>query len=275
MISLRKYAIAGVLVGTALYATMRADAQSTPVLTLSPINFTKNQTFNMTTEGTTDWIVWAGANPNSMYRDAFGGQAISTWSYYGPSSTPLFDPSGSDNNNVSFLWANGSPQLAGASTGFVYLYCPYGSTSQNTGFLVTVPCAGSSGKVRLWLNLYQAAGYMAAALKDPQGNYPTFKVDLSFDNPGTFAYGATMGTGYYDITYSNTIPGDVIELRYKLRTDYGQIGGGGFGDGTPGFIGLEAIALSGNGIVTIPEPATLGLLGIVAVSSLIRRRRST
>ena len=239
--------VAGMVVGVG-----RLCAAGVSIVPVTPVS---NQNFNLTAAGPVDWIKW---NDTGFDDNATGGGRISDVSQLGV-GTLSFDDAAIDENGVSFSWSNGAPTATATNALGDVWTDPGNNISVGTGVSFTVALAAPSGDLRVWVTNYLAAARLTANLHGTVTGVIVGATDTGFVNNDTV--NTPVDTGYYDIQYSGASTGDTLTVLFTVAGDNGN-DTLGHGD-----VGVSAAALS------VPEPASLGLLALGSGLLMTRRRR--
>jgi hypothetical protein len=260
--SLVVMSLMGVGLGLANRAVGAASVSILPAVQLSSTNV------NLSAQGTSDWIRWEGntnlsTSPSQFDHDVVGGSKISTWTALPGSGTDSIDPDPADNNNVTFSWTNGSPNISGSNTlGYIW-GDSNGQDSTNTGFSFTVAADTNTYDLRLYAINYITTAKLVATLTSPSSTVLATQTDTSWTN-STVTTTPTIQSGYYDIIFTGAEAGDTLSVTYSVGTNFGfSTGASGEGD-----VGISAAALS-----VVPEPSVLALC-FAGLLPLTMRRRS-
>jgi len=246
-------ALAALAAGMFIGVGRLCAAEQVSIVPLTPVS---NQNFNLTAAGTVDWIKW---NDTGFDHSAAGGGRISDVSQLG-TGTLSFDDAAADENGVSFSWSNGAPTPTAASAIGDVWTDPGMANSVGTGVSFSVAVNAPSGNLRLWVTNYLASARLSANLHGTVTGVIVGATDTGFVNNDTV--NTPVDTGYYDIQYTGASPGDTLAVQFTVAGDNGN-----------DTLGHGDVGISGAALGPIPEPSSLGLLGLGA-GLLIRRRRN-
>ena len=252
------YAAVMILAVTVLGAnSTRANSS----VTISSINEDSNATYDLTAEGTTDWVRWVDVN-GSVTRKQLSSLAIGPISIVG-GGTPAYDSDPTDNNGVSFVWANGTPTLSSTGDSGYFYSDSGGVDSTATGYRFSANVQGT-GTLRLHVANFLAGARLNVNLLDLNGPVAS-ATDTGFNNANTLG-GASVLTGYYDINFTNAALGDTVNALFTISQDFGSDVLG------HAYLGLAAAALSETSS-SVPEPAAGLVAGAICGLGLLSRRR--
>src|SRR5262249_24753313 len=144
-------------------------------------NYTEqNQSYNLTNEGTVDWIAWGLKTPQDVNHKANVEQQISNFTAIG-NCTVQRD---SYTSNSTIEWFDGTPQpdnaLQQQTTGFYV-------TGINNGFSITVPASTTPRTLRIYVGAKLAHGEFTASLDGK--TYTDATLDMTHDPNSTQASG--------------------------------------------------------------------------------------
>ena len=174
--------------------------------------------YDLTTEGTGDWILW-GVDQAAPFSRKFGvGAQISPYTPIGNHRVYPFD-----DGRVVFQYRDGDARLARiVSASGVQVF------EAGNGFELTVPAVTSTRTLRLYVGAEQARGRVTAFLSDGSAQVFASTLDGASDPID----------GVYAVSYRSTSDGQTLTIRYTLDLDYGH-----------GSILLEAASLDGAPVV--------------------------
>jgi PEP-CTERM motif len=229
-----KHLIAGVSSLLALGAASSAALASTISLTFTPSSMVSVDT---TANGFADWVVPADGSPTGQ---RMAGADIITVIPDGGLLTP------SNGGIANFIFDDGSPTITGMQNGEVR------STSgrKGPGFLVEAPVpANSSGVLTTYIGTGSPNTEIAADLSDGSAN----------SGGAIFTQGQS---GIITVPYTSDNATDV-ELGIYNSSFVSTLG-------VPPVtsVGFDGATVT----VAVPEPASMGLMGLGAIAALIRRR---
>ena len=168
----------------------------------TPTTVTSATTFNLTSQGTTDWAAWGF---DGMDRDSSGGSKIGSASAYGGGSMNSFNSS-----YLGFTWTNGTPDTSetGETDG-----C-YNNGGVGDGFQFTVPASTTVQHVTVYVGGWSSGGTLTATLSD--GSAATY-TNSSMSNSGNSYY------GYYTLTYNAASASQTLTIVWKEASGSGNV----------------------------------------------------
>jgi hypothetical protein len=199
--------------------------------------------YNLTTEGQSDWIHWGLTNASTVTRKSTGGSQISNFTRITPSgkatSNSVRMTAGGDNPS-SAIWSDGSPTASANTTTGVYIN---NFDGPGRGYQFTVPADEVERILTVYVGTFSSCGTLEATLSD--GSAPKYSELL---------VGANLDTvqGVYTIRYAANSPNQTLTIKWTETADFGDADN----------VTLQAAALR---LAVVPEPTT-GLL------TLVRRR---
>lgn len=190
---------------------------------------------NLTTEGTTDWVMLGYGGLGN--RDEKAGAAyIGAVTISGTPATWTGTPH-------DFSWTDGSPTLSATAAAGNSEAKPLGTDEQSLSFSVADLAVGDYSMV-VYGSLYQCTGLLTATM------------GASTDSAAVLA-----ANGIFTIDFSIDTFGDSMDVSYVL-VENDPVGGGDRN------VSLNAMTLQ-----AVPEPATLGLVAIFGGGLFVLRRR--
>lgn len=158
---------------------------------------TASGTYNLTSEGTSDWAKWGRSAVGDFDRKATGGNKISNWTAVGGASM-----SRSYNNGVYHSWTDGTPTSSGNSSGYIR-----SSGGTGKGFEFTVAATTTQQTLKLYLGTQYGA---------------TGKLELIMDDGSVTPFTTTVtgGSGVSDYVFTvNFAAGSNTLLRVRWTTN--------------------------------------------------------
>jgi hypothetical protein len=226
---------------TAAAGELRAAIIDGDLDTFAP---TTGTNYNLTTEGTSDWIHWGHTASNSVNRKSTGGSQISNFTTVkaGSNSVRLTD------SPSKASWTDGtSTASASNSPGGAYIN---NFDGPGRGYQFTVPADQVERILKVYVGTFRSCGTLEATLSD--GSAPIYS-ELLVGNAN-----ATV-QGVYTIRFAANSPNQTLTIKWTETADLGAADN----------VTLQAAALK---LAVVPEPATMGLMS-TAMLMLARRRR--
>ena len=200
--------------------------------------------FNLTTEGLSDWIHWGRSDVNDVDRKLTGLSQISNFTLIGTGDTTARLTDSASKSS----WIDGTPTLTATNNpGGVYIN---NFDGPGRGFMFTVPADLLTRVLKVDVGEFSASGTLEATLSD--NSAPAYSQVLT---------GASSQTvqGLYTINYAAASLGQTLTVKWTETADLG----------TSDNITMQAATLS---LVGVPEPTTLTLLAGLTLLTLRRRR---
>jgi hypothetical protein len=199
---------------------------------------------SLTTQGSDDWVHWGLSSPSSVNRKAAVTPQISALTLIGSGTIPdRFTDSVS-----TYSWIDGTPtaNVSNTTTG-VYIQ---NFDGPGRGMQFTVPADAIARTLKVYLGEFSATGTLTATLSDASA--------AAFTNTMTGIADNTV-QGVYTLNYAANSPGQTLTVKW---VETGALGA--FDNMT-----MQAATLS-----SVPEPASIALLGLASAALLVRRRRA-
>jgi hypothetical protein len=158
----------------------------------------QNQTYNLTNEGTLDWIDWGLNTPQDVNRKANVQQQISNFTIIG--SCAVQRDSYYSNSNIE--WFDGAPQpdTALSQTWGIYV------TGINNGFSLTVPASTTPRTLRIYVGAKLARGKFTASLDGK--TFTDATLDMREDP------NSTQANSIYTVVFNGNTANQVLTVRY-------------------------------------------------------------
>jgi serine/threonine protein kinase len=166
----------------------------------------QNQTYNLTNEGTLDWIDWGLNTPQDVNRKANVQQHISNFTIIG--SCTVQRDSYYSNSNIE--WFDGTPQPDTASSQTWGIYV----TGINNGFSLTVPASTTPRTLRIYVGAKLARGEFTASL---DGKILTDATLDMRDDPNS-----TQANSIYTVVFNGNAANQVLTVRYTAMATNGS-----------------------------------------------------
>jgi serine/threonine protein kinase len=175
------------------------------------------QTYNLTTEGTVDWVDWGLNTPQDVNRKANAQQQISNFTVTGNATVQR--DSYYSNSNIE--WFDGTPQPTTALSQ-TWGVCV---TGINNGFSITVPVSTTSRTLRIYVGAKLAHGQLTASLDGK--TYTDATLDMTHDP------NSTQANGIYTLVFNGSASNQMLTVTYT-ETDT---------NGSNGYVMLQAATL--------------------------------
>jgi serine/threonine protein kinase len=180
-----------------------------PVQTSLTGNYAQqNQTYNLTTEGTVDWMDWGLNTPQDVNRKANVQQQISNFTVTGNATVQR--DSYYSNSNIE--WFDGTPQPTTALSQ-VWGVCV---TGINNGFSITVPVSTTSRTLRIYVGAKLAHGQLTASLDGK--TYTDATLDMTHDP------NSTQANGIYTLVFNGSASNQTLTVTYTETETNGSNG---------------------------------------------------
>jgi serine/threonine protein kinase len=202
-----------------------ASGQSGPPFMSTPLNIEAHLTssyaeqtsnvYNLTNEGTLDWIEWGLNAPGDVNHKLAVQQQISNFTPIGTARVQR-----DDHYTNSYTWSDGTPVMVAPPQQPSGVYV----RGVGNGFTLTVAASTTPRTLRVYVGAVHAEGYLWAGI---DGRTIT---DTSLDmrnNPNI------EDNGIYTLTFSSSIPGQVLTVKYTVKAS----------DTNNGYVMLEAATL--------------------------------
>jgi hypothetical protein len=166
----------------------------------------QNQTYNLTNEGTLDWIDWGLNTPQDVNQKASVPQQISNFTVIGNSTVQR--DSYYSNSNIE--WFDGTPQpdTASSQTWGVYV------AGINNGFSITVPASTTPRTLRVYVGAKLARGEFTASLDGK--TFTDATLDMT-DDPNS-----TEANSIYTVVFNGSAANQVLTVRYTAIATNGS-----------------------------------------------------
>jgi hypothetical protein len=197
----------------------RPSSMSTPPniethLTSSYAEQTSN-VYNLTNEGTLDWIQWGLNTPEDVNHKLAVQQQISNFILIGTATVQR-----DDHYTNAYTWSDGTPVMVAPPQQPSGVYV----RGIGNGFALTVAASTTPRTLRVYVGAVHAEGYLWAGIN---GRTIT---DTSLDmrnNPNI------EDNGIYTLTFSSSVPDQVLTVKYTVKAS----------DTSNGYVMLEAATL--------------------------------
>jgi hypothetical protein len=218
------------------------------------------------------------ANSSTNPIDISAGTAA--WAYYGygATTTGTFSPGNTANFSQlasigqyspghsasgGSVWLTFPSAPSGPSTEFVYTWGT-GAAGNSYTYSLTTTLLAPSETLNLYLLSFDSASNLSATLSSGSGSYTNGGAVFPA-TPGSTGNGSGQGHGYavLSLAITGASTGDVLTF-----TDTTNIAGVTGVSSPNGNVGIQAAD-----VVVVPEPFTLGLLGVGGLGLLLLKRR--
>ncbi len=202
-----------------------APGQSKPSLMSTPPNIETHLTssyaeqtsnvYNLTNEGTLDWIQWGLNTPEDVNHKLAVQQQISNFILIGTATVQR-----DDHYTNAYTWSDGTPVMVAPPQQPSGVYVK----GIGNGFALTVAASTTPRTLRVYVGAVHAEGYLWAGIN---GRTIT---DTSLDmrnNPNI------EDNGIYTLTFSSSVPDQVLTVKYTVKAS----------DTSNGYVMLEAATL--------------------------------
>jgi hypothetical protein len=230
-----------------------AQAASVVVTQLEPWSDISGNTYDLTSLGTSDWVIYGSASvtPNESMS---GGSGIGALSFTDTLTNPQGLGSTSTGRDPNYSWTNGTstPSSSGSGSNITtHVSDPAvgngGSASIGHTFSLTVDADTSLSQLYIWMGATNSFFDLTATLPG----------DSAVQNFGTGNNNVEAALFRIDFTADN--PSDLLSLTFEKTT----VTGGG-----ASLFGIQAMALS-----VIPEPSTALMFGLAGTALYFLRRQ--
>ena len=167
-----------------------------------------NQTYNLTADGTLDWVDWGLNTPQDLNHKANAPRQISNFTVIG--NCPVQRASYSSNSYIE--WFDGTPETAAAPQQASGVYV----TGANNGFSITVPASTTPETLKLYVGANLAHGKLTASLDGKTFSDAT--LDMTHDP------NSTQGAGIYTLVFNGSAPNQVLTVTYTAVATNGNNG---------------------------------------------------
>lgn len=179
-----------------------------------------NQVYNLTPEGTLDWVHWGLRTVGEVDRKSNVQPQISSYSLIG-SGTAQRDTSYSS----AYDWSDGTP-VANANVGSdkpsgVYV------TGLDNGFEINVLTSTTPRTLRVYIGVYRARGKLTASLGGKIYQDASLDMIGSSDSPAN--------NGIYTLVFSSSVPNQILTVQYTVMAS----------ERSSGFVSLQSTTLQG------------------------------
>lgn len=166
----------------------------------------QNQAYNLTNEGTLDWIDWGLHTAQDVNHKANVQQQISNFAVTG--NCLVQRDSYYANSNIE--WFDGIPQpdTASSQTWGVYV------TGLNNGFSITVPASTTSRTLRVYVGAKLAQGEFTASLDGK--TYTDATLDMTHDPT------STQANSIYTVVFNGNTAHQLLTVTYKTMATNGS-----------------------------------------------------
>ncbi len=166
----------------------------------------QNQTYNLTNEGTLDWIDWGINTPQDVNRKANVQQQISNFTIIG--SCTVQRDSYYSNSNIE--WFDGTPQ----PDLHHHRHGEYILTGINNGFSLTVPASTTPRTLHIYVGAKLARGKFTASLDGK--TFTDATLDMR-DDPNS-----TQANSIYTVVFNGNAANQVLTVRYTAMATNGS-----------------------------------------------------
>jgi len=172
----------------------------------TPTVITTAQTFNLTTQGTTDWAAWGLIGSGTFDHKSSGGSQISNMSAVGNSGAGQFA-----NSILGLTWTDGTPDATATNT-LTGLYV--NATALGNGFSFTVPADTGTRTLVVYLGGWETGGKLTAHLSD-----------FSATDYTNTSMSSTTGSYYgsYSLTYHAGQAGQTLTITWVANSGTGNV----------------------------------------------------
>jgi serine/threonine protein kinase len=166
----------------------------------------QNQTYNLTNEGTLDWIDWGLNTPQDVNREAHVQQQISNFTLIG--NCTVQRDSYYSNSNIE--WFDGTPQpdTALSQTWGTYV------TGINNGFSLTVPATTTPRTLQVYVGAKLAQGKFTVSLDGK--TFTDATLDMR-DDPNS-----AQANSIYTVVFNGSAANQVLTVRYTVMATNGS-----------------------------------------------------
>jgi len=179
-----------------------------------------NQVYNLTPEGTLDWVHWGLRTVGEVDRKSNVQPQISSYSLIG-SGTAQRDGYYSS----AYDWSDGTPvtsvNVGADKPSGVYV------TGPNNGFAINVPASTTPRTLRVYIGVYKARGKLTASLGGK------IYQDASLDMIGSSS--SPANNGIYTLVFSSSVPKQILTVQYTVMAS----------ERSSGFVSLQSATLQG------------------------------
>jgi serine/threonine protein kinase len=167
-----------------------------------------NQTYNLTTDGTLDWVDWGLNTPQDLNHKANGPRQISNFTVIGNGTVQR----ASYSSNSYIEWFDGTPETAAAPQQAPGVYV----AGVNNGFSITVPASTTRKTLKLYVGANLAHGKLTASLDGQPISDATLDTTHDPNN--------TQGAGIYTLVFNGSAPDQVLTVTYTAIATNGNNG---------------------------------------------------
>jgi hypothetical protein len=204
--------VAGVTTPASFSLTNTAATKGGTGGTLSGSANSNSGTFNLTTEGTTDWVNWGNVSGGPGIADRKAGVTAQISNYKEIGSLAV-GTTGNDPRTLT--WSDGTPNVSGPNSTVVYVDSNSGHPGE--GFSFTVPADTNMRTLAFYAGGQDGGGTLTVSLSDGSAaNYQD-----------TTANQSSRWDRNYTITYSAASAGQALTIQWVSATASGSVSLGG------------------------------------------------
>jgi serine/threonine protein kinase len=159
-----------------------------------------SQVYNLTTEGTLDWVDWGLNTAQDVNRKRGVPEQVSTFTLIGNGTVQR-----DDQYSNTYIWSDGTPVAVEDPPPNQAVY-GIDVVGLNNGFRISVQASTTARTLRLYIGTKLARGQLTATL-DGQ-TYTDSSLDTSSDPHNT------QDNGIYTLTFNGSLPGQVLTVTY-------------------------------------------------------------
>ena len=201
-------------------------------------------TYNLTSEGTSDWAAWGYLGSDTFDQDTSGNNLISDAGLYNGGGAGQFS-----NSIIGLTWTNGSEDgsVTNAGTGI------YNGGGVGDGFVFTVPASTTSSTLTVYVGGWESGGTLTASLSDDSAAAYS---NSSLSNSSSNYYGV------YTLNFKAASAGQTLTVTWVQASGSGNVT-------------LQAAALVANGLPTAATPTFSPAAGTYTTSQSVTLSDST
>jgi serine/threonine protein kinase len=167
-----------------------------------------SQVYNLTTEGTLDWVDWGLNTAQDVNRKRGVPEQVSTFTLIGNGTVQR-----DDQYSNTYIWSDGTPVAVEDPPPNQAVY-GVDVVGLNNGFRISVQASTTVRTLRLYIGTKLARGQLTATL-DGQ-TYTDSSLDTSSDPHNT------QDNGIYTLTFNGSLPGQVLTVTYTAALTNGS-----------------------------------------------------
>jgi len=179
-----------------------------------------NQVYNLTPEGTLDWVHWGLKTVGEVDRKSNMQPQISSYSLIGSGMAQR-----DTYYSSAYDWSDGTPvtnvNVGSDKPSGVYV------TGLNNGFEINVLTSTTPRTLRVYIGAYKARGKLTASLGGK------IYQDASLDMIGSSD--SLANNGIYTLVFSSSVPNQILTVQYTVMAS----------EGSSGFVSLQSATLQG------------------------------